>query len=224
MQTELKLLEKTHLLIQWGRKPSLNKEMAEHNTFIVSDHVTVVFFCPCYCVFQRPECWLWFYFYDFSLCGWGRRTRESKAEKNVPQPWRRLGPLYHHHPEGPDEHWDICKARKLLKKNWRMSQGSIRKHNQTLMLLFTPRVLCTMGSCLWAHMKPCHITVGFWILQALIGTQGNEFSSHDLSRICRLGKVTTLLITCYERFYHFVITERLPYNDPISFQIQQSII
>lgn len=85
-------------------------------------------------------------------------------------------------------------------------------------------VACSVRPRLRAHMKSCHITVGFSILQALIGTQGNELSSYDLSRICSLGEVTTLLIICEERFHLFVITERLPHNEPISFQIQQSII
>lgn len=69
--------------------------------------------------------------------------------------------------------------------------------------------VCSTGPCLWAIMKPCHITVGFGILQALIGTRKNEFSSHDLSRIYSLGKAMTPLPTCKERFHLFVITEKL---------------
>lgn len=57
--------------------------------------------------------------------------------------------------------------------------------------MFTPGALCSTGPCLQAHMRSCHIRVGFGILQALIGTRGNEFSSNDLSRICGPGKVAT---------------------------------
>lgn len=62
------------------------------------------------------------------------------------------------------------------------------------------------------------------MLRALIGTREDELSSYDLSRICSQGAVKTLLIIREERFHLFVITERLPHNEPISFQIQQSII
>lgn len=44
----------------------------------------------------------------------------------------------------------------------------------------------------------------------LIGMWGNEFTSHDLSRICSLGEVTTLLIARKERFHLSVITDASP--------------
>lgn len=81
-------------------------------------------------------------------------------------------------------------SQKTPQKNCRLSQGDTRKHNQKLVLCSHPEccVVCSAGPCLWAHMKPCHITVGFGILRALIGTRGNEFSSYDLSRILQPGQ------------------------------------
>lgn len=88
-------------------------------------------------------------------------------------------------------------------KELQIVSGQYQRASSEADALLIPTLLCSMGLCLWAHMMPCHITVGFWILQALIGTQENEFSSNDLSGICSLGKVTTPPITCKERFSSF---------------------
>lgn len=115
-------------------------------------------------------------------------------------------------------------SQRTPQKNHASSQGDTRKHNQRRLLCSHPQFFfvrhSTGGSRLRAHAESCHIRAGCGTLRALIGTRQNELSSYDLSRNAVAGALWRHFTwRCEEKVHHFVITVRLPHNEPISFQI-----
>lgn len=113
-------------------------------------------------------------------------------------------------------------SQRTPQKNHASSQGDTRKHNQRRLLCSHPQfcvLRSTGGSRLWARTESCHIRAGCGTLWALIGTRQNELSSYDLSRnFVARAPWRHFSLKHEERVHLFVITGRLPHNEPISFQ------
>lgn len=113
-------------------------------------------------------------------------------------------------------------SQRTPQKNHALSQGDTRKHNQRRLLCSHPQFCVlpsTGGSRLRARTESCHIRAGCATLGALIGTRENELSSYDLSRnFVARALWRHFSLKCEERVHLFIITGRLPHNEPISFQ------